>query len=106
MYLPDMTRQGATHDQPIEQLHYLASLKPDEVQCRVTGKGLRVIHNPVKTHEVEFFVDESGSYAIELMRQASGSDNDHAYLVIKGADRSTDSLSELIAARGSWNWEL
>ena len=61
---------------------------------------LRIGHDLLEALEIEFFVDEAGAFAVELMRQTAGADYDDAQVFRVRRDRAAERLAELEATVG------
>ena len=70
--------QRAAHDEPLDELGTLRPGERDQLADRLTRDGLRIVDYLLETEEVERLVDESGAFAVELVREAARPEHDHA----------------------------
>jgi hypothetical protein len=95
-------RQG----QPVEQFDALGAGELDQFGHGIARHPQRIGDQLVHEHQVEFLVDEAGTLAFELVREAAGADHHHARVGVPGLDGAADGLAELEAARRRRQREL
>jgi len=97
--LADLSRQRATHRHPIEEFNALSTSLLDQIMDREAGEPLRVVGDIIEAKLIELFIEKSGPFAVELVGEAAGPDDQYAQVLRVALQRPADRLPELEAAR-------